>query len=381
MKPKSLLVPGIAGLLLSGCQLESGPVAQTLAYVGTQASGPGEGVVAIRLDAANGSLKSLGVMAQVDKPTWVLADPAHRRMFAVSEVGNDGKSDGAVFAFSYDQQTGMLRANGQGASGGGGPTHLALSAAGETLFVANYGTGQVAAISVGNDGRLATAPTSIAAHSGTGPNRRQKGPHAHGVTLDPSGRYLLSPDLGADRVFVYRVQPGPRQLEPADAPFVQLPAGSGPRHIVFAPDGRLAFLMAEITGMIFSYGWEPGKGKLTELSRKPLDNAGYSGPPSGSELAVSRDGRFLYAGNRAADRIQVYAIARSGALALVQSIDCGGKVPWGFALSGSGKWLVVANQGSGNLASFAVNRSSGRLKATGNRLELGKPTSVSFTDR
>ena len=381
MKFTSWCAPGAFSLALAACQSVPPTVATgTLAFVGTQGSGPGEGIVGVRLDPATGALASMGVIAQVDRPTWVLADPGHRRLFSVSEVGNDGKGHGAVLGFRYDPESGVLGAIGRADSGGGGPTHLALGRKGRKVFVANYGTGQVSALSLTSGGTLASVPLAVTSHLGTGPSPRQKGPHAHGVTVDPSGRYLLAPDLGADRVFVYRLGLGKEVLAPAAVPFVSLPAGSGPRHIVFAPDGRHAFLMTEMGGTIFSFDWDAGSGKLTQRSLTTLDAANFTGKPSGSELAVSQDGRFLYAGNRAANRIQVYAIDQSGGLETVQNLDCGGLVPWGFSLTGSGKWLVVANQGSGSLVVFAVDQATGRLEPTASRLDLARPTSITFTD-
>lgn len=383
---------GAAGWALSGCATVPAPETsrQTLAFVGTQGSGPEQGVVGVRLDPQTGALSSLGVVGAMERPTWVLADPAHHRLFAVSETGNDGVTHGTVTGFVYDPATGALTPKGRADSGGGGPTHLALSADGRTLFVANYGTGHVSAISVSallaaGDGKPAAQPVSVDTHTGSGPHKRQKGPHAHGVTVDPSGRWVLSPDLGTDKVFVYRFDPAKGTLSPAAEPFVTLPPASGPRHIVFAPDGRHAFLMTEMGGAITSFAWDAGRGRLTELASIQLDPADFAGTRSGSEIAVSRDGRFLYAGNRAANRIQIYAVRQDGSLSPVDAVASGGQVPWGFSLSGDGKWLVVANQGGaqagGNLAVFAVDRASGRLTATGAGLELGKPTSISFTDR
>lgn len=382
MKFRAWLAISGVSLTLAACQaVPATPAGQVLAFVGTQGAGPGEGIVAIRLDQSSGVLTSLGVVAAVERPTWVLADPAHHRLLSVSEAGNDGKGEGAVLDFAYDPVGGLLTALGRATSGGGGPTHLALDAKARLVFVANYGTGQVGAIPIRPDGTLAAAPSSIAMHEGSGPHRRQKGPHAHGVTLDPSGRYLLAPDLGADRVFVYRIGVGKDVLTPGPEPSVSLPPGSGPRHIVFTPDGRHAFLMTEMAGTIVSFAWDATAGKLRELTQVALDPADFAGSPSGSELAVSRDGRFLYAGNRAANHIQVYAIGGNAVLKLMQSIDCGGQVPWSFAFDGSGKWLIVANQGSDTLSVFAVDKATGRLEATDKRLTIGKPTSVSFTNR
>ncbi|WP_260922784.1 lactonase family protein [Novosphingobium sp. 9] len=334
----------------------------------------------MKLDPRTGALTSQGVVGPVERPTWVLADTLHRHLFSVSEVGNDGKDHGAVLSFAYDPATGALRPLGRADSGGGGATHLALDGKGRTVYVANYGSGQIAAIPIDAQGRVAAMPSDVEAHTGSGPSPRQKSAHAHGVTVDPSGRYLLSPDLGTDRIYIYRIGAG-GSLTPAKTPWAALPPGSGPRHIVFAPDGRHAFLMTEMGGTIYAFNWNAEVGSLAPVASTPLDGPEFTGKPSGSEIALSRDGRFLYAGNRAANRVQVYAVGKDGHLTFVQALDCGGQVPWGFALSHDGRWLVVANQMSNNLSVFRIDAASGKLDATGQRLDIARPTSVAFTDR
>jgi 6-phosphogluconolactonase len=142
-------------------------------------------------------------MAEVERPTWVLMDPARPVLYAVSEVGNAGDRIAEVLSFSVRKDNASLVPLSRTSSCGGGATHLALHPAGSRLFVANFGGGQVATLSVAVDGTLGAA-LSVQTTYGSGPHRRQSGPHAHGVTLDPSGRFLLVPDMGADRVFVYR---------------------------------------------------------------------------------------------------------------------------------------------------------------------------------
>ena len=383
MKAKTLCLLGGTVLSLAGCanlREAHAPSSGLLAFVGTQGDGPGQGIHAVRLDPANGTLTSLGLAAEATRATWVLADSKRGRLFAVNESGNDGVTQGQVASYRFEPASGALTKVSAVASGGGGPTHLALAPQGDALFTANYGTGQVASFRIGSDGRLA-GPVAVDAHQGSGPTRRQKGPHAHGVTLDPGGHYLIAPDLGADKVFVYRLGAVVGTFAAAEVPEVILPPGSGPRHIVFAPDGRHAFLMTEMAGTIYSFSWDAQRGRLSELTHIALDDETYQGNRSGSEIAISRDGRFVYAGNRGASCIQVYAVGKDAGLSLVQTIASGGQNPWSFTIGGSGKWLVVANQGTDNLAVFAVDKSSGRLADTGKRMTVGKPTSIAFTDR
>jgi 6-phosphogluconolactonase len=350
----------------------------TLVLIGTQGSGPRQGIFAATLDPVTGALSALGLAAEAERPTWLEVDPERAILYAVSETGTDTVHQGAVSSLAVDSGAGTLRAIGRADSGGGGATHLSYDPRSRTVFVANYGTGHVAAIPVAADGALAP-PSSVQADAGSGPHRRQRGPHAHSAVVDPSGRFVLVADLGADRLFVYRFDRAKRTLAPAAVPFAAFPPGSGPRHIAFSPDGRFVFVDTELTGEVHGFRWDARAGRLTPVARVAIDAADFAGTRSAAEIRVSGDGRFLYVSNRAANLIQAFAVDRTtGALAEIQRIDCGGQIPWSFAIDPSGRWLVVANQGSGNLATFAVDRATGRLTATASRLVVVKPVALAF---
>ncbi|WBQ15720.1 lactonase family protein [Sphingobium yanoikuyae] len=377
MERRHFIIMGLTAIL-------SRPVAATAGkarvpmrlYIGTQGSGPGQGIWAARFDLVTGILDDLHLVAEVERPTWLVRDPKRPLLYAVSETGNDGQAQGGVLGFAVDPASGALTPLGRVDSGGSGATHLSLDPVSRTVFVANYGSGQVAAIALKPDGSP-DAVQSVQTHAGSGPHRRQKGPHAHAAVIDPSGHYLLSPDLGADRLFLSRFDSKTRALT-ALAP-IAFPPGSGPRHLVFSPDGRFAFLDTELTGEVYAYRWDACQGVLTQAARVALDAPDFAGTRSASELAVSADGRFLYVANRGANLLQLFAIdRRSGALSEQQRIDCGGRGPWSFGLDPTGRWLIVANQASGNLSVFAVDRASGKLSATANSLAVDKPVAIAF---
>lgn len=355
------------------------PDAATYVYIGTHGGkGPDEGIFAARLDEKTGAITGLGLAANVERPTWQAVDPRRPILYTVSETGNDGKASGAVYSFAIDAATGKLRPLGRSDSGGGGATHLAYDPASSTLFVANFGGGQVSAIPVRPDGTFAEV-SSVQTDTGSGPHRRQTGPHAHGVTVDPSGRYVLAPDLGADKIFVYRFDAATRKLLLGNPAAQPLPAGSGPRHLVFSPDGRFAFLDTELTGEVYVFRWDARAGQLTPVHHISINQPDFTGERSAAEVVVSRDGRFLYVSDRGANSLIVYAIdAQSGRLAERQRISGGGDRPWSFAISPSGRWMLVTNEGSSALAEFSIDRRSGRLAATANTLAVPKPVSLSF---
>lgn len=348
---------------------------RALVYIGTQATGAQEGIYAAWLDEPSGALTPIGWVAQVERPTWLHADRQRKRLFAVSEVGNDGSRDGAVLAYRYDPKTAALTWVERAGSGGGGATHLDLSADGGTLFVANFGGGNVGAFPVAADGRIGEV-TALQSHEGSGPHRRQPGPRPHGVTLDPSGRFLLAPDMGADRLYVYDFDREAVGLSPAHLPFVALPAGSGPRLLLFGRGGRFAYLLTELSAELFVFRWTAGALQLVQ--QLPLGAPGEQAH-SAAALALSADGRFLYASNRVADMVQVYAVSpQDGLLTEVQRVAAGGSKPWGFGIAPGGQWLLVANQAPGNVAAFRVDGRTGKLAAAGDPMPVPDATCIAF---
>ena len=274
-------------------------------------------IFSVRLDLKTGHLSDLKLAAQIERPTWLMLDPKRPVLYAVSETGNDGKAQGGVYSFAVDRRSGRLKLINRVASGGGGATHLTYDTRLNTVFVGNFGGGQVGAFPVKPNGALSPL-SSMQTDYGHGPHPRQTMAHAHGVTVDPSGHFLLSADMGADRIFVYRFDAATKTLTPAPKPFEQMPAGSGPRHLVFSPDGRFAFLDTELSAQIVSFRWDAQAGRLTQIQSQAIDKPAFKGEKSAAEVAVSRDGRFVYVSNRGENSLQVYAVdQKSGRLSAV----------------------------------------------------------------
>jgi 6-phosphogluconolactonase len=347
-------------------------------YIGTHEQDGRPSIFTSTFDDSTGMLDTARAVATIERPTWLVKDPVRPILYSVSETGNDGRSVGNVFSLQIDAGTGRLAEVNHVPSGGGGPTHLALDARSDTLFVANFGTGQAAALPIGGAGELGP-PESIGKDYGTGPTRRQQGPHAHGVTIDPSRQFVLVPDLGADRVFVYRLGADGRQLAPAATPFLQLPPGSGPRHLVFGADGRMAYLLTELTGELRVYGWDARHGVLQPVQTLATVGADYQGQKSAGEIVVSADGQRVYVSSRGEDAIVTYSVdVRSGRLFEIQRTPSGGRQPWHLVLSPGGRWLLASNEASNSVNVFRVDGATGRLAATASSLNVTKPVDVVF---
>ncbi|KUF12976.1 lactonase family protein [Streptomyces silvensis] len=325
------------------------------AYIGsfTQAGGPG--IVTAAFDAGSGALTVLGASDAVADPSYLALSADGGTLYAVSE-----SAEGAVAAFRTAGDT--VRPLGAPVSvRAAGPTHLAVHEG--LVHTANYGSGSVTSVPVADDGSLAAAAAGVVEHQGSGPDTdRQEGPHAHQVLPDPSGRWILSVDLGTDSV---------RVCAPGDAGLtvrheVALRPGTGPRHLAFHPGGRFAYVLNELTPTLTVCSWDPDGGTLRPLAETSV----LSGEPDGdaypSEVVVSPDGRFLWTATRGVDVISVFDLDDAGATArLTASVDCGGAWPRDLAVDPSGRFLYAANERSGDVTWFAVDEDSGLPRIAG----------------
>lgn len=320
------------------------------AYIGSFTSAGGRGVITAAVDAETGALTPLHATDEVRDPSYLAPAPDGRHLYAVSET-----SDGAAAAFALTESGPVLVA-GPVPVRGADPTHLALWAG--HLLTANYSSGSVTALPVRPDGTLAE-PAAVLRHEGGGPNPdRQEGPHAHAVLPDPTGRWLLSVDLGTDSVRVCELAPAGGELTVRDE--VRLRAGSGPRHLAFHPRGDHAYVVNELASTVTPCRWDAATGTLTPLTETAILPSAVTAENYPSELVVSPDGRFAWAANRGHDSISVLAIGASGdEVSLVTTVPCGGHWPRDLALHPVGRHLYAANERSGNVAWFTVDPRTG----------------------
>ena len=349
--------------------------AQTeLVYVGTMQSQ----IDALRFDTSTGKLTAIGPAAQGLKSTWVQAHPQLPILYAVDD---DSAKEGSITAYAVDRATGALNKIDASLTGGRGTTFLRFDSPSMTLFGANYNSGSVSSVAVNPDGSVGALISTIA-ETGSGPNRRQASAHAHSVVVDPSGRYALVPDLGADRVFIYRFDQKTHTLSQDDGAeshaFVAQP-GSGPRHIEFGANGQFVYLLTELSAEVLVLRWDASQGRLTLVQSVPTSRPEFQGAKSNAEIALSHDGRFVYVEDRGENELVAYRVDQnSGELSEIQRISSGGEKPWGFGVDSSGKWMLVANQHSGKVNVFSIDLISGMLADTGQSADVTAPTSIAF---
>ena len=361
---------------------------ETLVYVGTYTGGQSKGIYLYQLKtedlevSQNVTLVPLGLAAETPNPSFLEIDPQRRLLFAVGEMGQfEGRPGGAVSAFSIDAATGTLTLLNQRPTMGTGPCHLTLDRERRHLLVANYGSGSVAVLPVGRDGRLGEA-SDFVQHAGTSVNPdRQEGPHAHCVTMDPANRFAFVCDLGLDKVMIYKFDAEQGKLSPNEPAFVSLKPGAGPRHMAFRPDGRFAYVINELDSTVTAFSYAPDTGALTEIATVSTLPPYFDGPNTTAEIAVHPNGDYLYASNRGHESVVLFEIDEdAGTLTYIEEQGTGGRKPRHFELDRGGEHLIIANQNTNTLLVCRIDGGNGRLKPSGVFVEAPTPVCVKFLE-
>ncbi len=377
---RDFLAASAIGLIGLARGSESPPDGDLL-YVGTYTEGTrSEGLYLLRMDRRSGKLQRIGSVDAGPNPSFLAIHRNRRVLYAVNEL-----EKGAVRGFAIARDTGALTRLNEQPSEGGAPCYVSVDRSGSVVLVANYAAGSIALLPVGANGALGPA-AQVVQHTGQGPNaERQAAPHAHCILADPSNRFVLAADLGADRVFVYRLDldgKSLRHVEGGGGDAVMRP-GAGPRHIAFHPTLPLVFVANELDSTVATLRFDAERGALSPLDIHSTIPARWTGTNYPADIHVAANGRTLYVSNRGHNSIAVFSVAESmggGALVLDQTISTEGDWPRNFSLDPTGRWLLVANQRSDTVVVFGRDPDTGRLTPTRppQRIAIPSPVCVRF---
>jgi 6-phosphogluconolactonase (cycloisomerase 2 family) len=326
-------------------------------------------------------------------PSCLVANAEGTRLYSSNETDHVGEAnEGTVSALAIDPASGQLSILNTVPSGGAGPTYVSIHPSGRYLLVANYFGGSVAVLPILAGGKLGEATDVQVASGKIGPTVATNAPpgsfaisghdrtHAHMIQSDPSGRFVLHVDLGLDRIFLWRFDAERGRLLANDPAYVSLPPGDGPRHFSFHPNGRWCYSIQEEGSTVVLFDFDGETGSL--IARQTVSSLppGYAGSNFCSEILVSEDGRFVYAGNRLHDSIAIFAVGPQGELTFLEEEWTRGDYPRSFNFDPTGRFLYSCNQRADHLAIFAVDRQTGRLDFTGDYAAVGNPSSIVFVD-
>jgi 6-phosphogluconolactonase len=342
------------------------------AYVGGYTTkdrdGRGDGIHVYRVDPSSGAWTHVQHVAGEENPSLFTLHPHNRVLYSV----HGGRTH--VSAFGIDRASGRLRLLNRQNSGGSNPVDAALDATGRFLVVANYASGNVGVLPLAGDGTLQPVSQVFELTGAPGPDPvQQSSSHPHAVIFDPSRRFVVVPDKGFDRTFIFRFEDGRLALRQA------MPSrpGAAPRHCIFHPTLPVLYVNNELDSTVAAYRWDNGRIEEIEIVGTLPD--GETGRNTTAEIGIASDGRFLYVSNRGHDSVAVFAVAQdSGRLSFFGCEPTGGKRPRFFALDPTGDFLYAANQEDDNIVAFCVDKPSGMLTRTVHAVRVGSPSAISF---
>ena len=384
---------------------DSGPL---FAYVGTFSSplkdtlptqvdlppGNGRGIHIFQVDRETGELSPAGTFDLGTSPSCLALNSNGTRMYSSNETDRAGKDnkEGTISAFDIDRSNGKLKLLNTVPSGGAGPTYVSIHPSGKFLLVANYFGGSVSVLPIKPDGRLGNATYVHEATGKIGPTTAKNAPpgsfafsghdrtHAHMIEADPSGRFVFHVDLGLDQIFQWKFDVQQGKLIANNPPTISLPPGDGPRHFYFHPNGRWFYSIQEEGSTIVLFDYDNQSGTLSARQTISTLPPGFAGSNFCSEILVSKDGKFVYAGNRLHDSIGIFSIGFNGELKFQGVEWTRGDYPRSFNFDPSGQFLYSCNQRADNVAVFKVNRETGGLAFTGHYTPVGNPSIIVFLD-
>jgi 6-phosphogluconolactonase len=338
-------------------------------------SGNSDGIWVYEFNTKTGDFKYKSKVSGAENTSYLAITNDGKHVYAVNEVRTGGLS-----SFSFNAATGDLTFLNRVSSGGDGPCYVAVDDKNKFVFASNYGSGSLCAVPLTDDGSLSSEIQFIQQEGSSIDKGRQQGPHLHSTVLSPDNLFLFTANLGTDKVNIYKFDSGnsSQPLTPAEPAFVSVKPGSGPRHFIFHPNSKYAYLIQEMGSLITVFDYKDGK--LNEIQSITMLAPDFKGRVGAADIHISPDGKFLYGSNRGdANELVIYAIEKNGKLSYAGRQSTMGRTPRNFAIDPSGNFLLVANQGSNEIIIFNRDPRTGLLTPTEKKIQVNRPVCIKFT--
>jgi 6-phosphogluconolactonase len=350
-----------------------------------------KGIYVSRFRPATGDLSKPELAAEIVNPSFLTVHPNQQFLYAVIEdplsLGPDFDHESYISAFRIDPSNGKLSLINTMPTGGTSTCYVSIDKTGRYLLLANFGSSSITVLRINDDGSIGQE-TAFMKHVGHGKDPAfQSKAHPHSIDVSSDNRFAIVSDLGIDKLFVYQFDASTGALSPDRPAFVQAEAGGGPRHFVFDAAGKFGYSLHEMSGFISALAWDGRTGTFTKIQDAKTLEPGFVGSNDSAEIAIHPNGRFLYESNRrfrgpdmwGPDTIGVFAIdPAKGTLSEVEEMPSGGTMPRSFAIDPTGKYLLTANELSGNVVLFRIDSNTGKLLPAGSEAKIDVPVSIVF---
>jgi 6-phosphogluconolactonase len=346
------------------------------AYVGCYTTpdrdGRGDGIHVYRLNDTGDVWSEVQLVDGLENPSLFTLRRDRSVLYSV-HGGRD-----LISAFAIDRATGRLTLLNQMDCRGNNPVDCALDPSERFLVIGNYGTGTVAVMPLAADGRLQAVSQLVTLSGTSGPDpAQQSSSHPHAVIFDPSGQFVVVPDKGFDKTFLFRFASG--TLVATEQAAIASKPGAAPRHTTFHPSLPVLYVNNELDQTVNVFNWNATNGAVREIQVTSTIPNGHEGRNTTAEIAASPCGRFLYVSNRGQDSVVLFRVAPDdGRLTYSGFTPTGGKRPRFFVLNPAADRLYAANQDSDDITGFRIDSASGGLSPMGIVARTGSPSAISF---
>ena len=329
------------------------------------------GIYVYEFNTKNAQIRLKKSSDSIINPSYVSLSKDGKFLYATNENGKQS----TVSSFKFDSESGKPSTLNTVDSKGADPCYVINDD--NNVIVANYSGGNISVFGKNEDGSL-TEAKQVVQHYGKGINKdRQEKAHVHMVYFSPDKKYVLSNDLGTDKVYVYNYNPTASKDILTLKDSISVKDGSGPRHLTFSKKGKYVYLLQELDGSLTSFSYLDGK--LTKVFETTILAPDFKGTFSSADIHISPNGKFLYASNRGeANNISVFKILKKGKLVLKGQTSTLGKGPRNFVIDPTGKFLLVAHQYTNDVVIFKINKKKGTLTDSGKRFDLCSPVCLIF---
>lgn len=397
MKTKLLLSCFLlAVIFLSGCKPGARPVGTSesadslkqdsvkILYVGTYTEkedfvdGKATGIYVYEFNLSSGKLSYVSSSPKTTNPSYLVADKKNRKIYSVNETGSNNKKGGSISAFNLSADGRQMDFINSASSMGNYPCYISLDKTGKWILCANYGSGNVAVLPVSDSGSVGEA-TMEHQHTGKGPSSRQEAAHAHFILQNPANDLVYSCDLGVDTIYIYKLNSATGILSLTGHNYATTP-GAGPRHMAFHPSMKIAYVVNELNATIEVMNLNSLSGALNRMQIISTLESGMKSDASCADIHLTPSGKFLYASNRGnVNNLAMYKVdPETGKLTLIGHQPVKGQTPRNFVIDPTGKFLLVANQDTGNVVIFRIDPESGKLLDTGLENNIPSPVCLKF---
>lgn len=363
-------------LLLTSIFVKAQTNTKTYLFIGTYTGGkPDKGIYVYEFNSTTGKLTAVSNTENITNPSFITISPNGKFLYACTDTKM--QNAGSVTAFAINGATGTLTLLNKQPSQGENPVYVTVHKNNNYVINGNYTEGSASVYKTNTDGSLNPA-CQLIKFTGKSIKPNQDKAHIHSIVFSLDYKYVFMPDLGSDKIHVFKFDTTNFQpLLEQDSLVVTTTPGSGPRHFTFHPNGKYAYCIEELSGTVAAYSYQNGK---LDSIQKIFSYAKTQDFYASADIHISPDGLFLYASNREPENtISIFSINQTnGKLKLVGHQSTGGKHPRNFTLDLTGNYLLVANAGTSNIVVFKRNVKTGLLTQTNNQIQVPSPSCLVF---